>query len=384
MPPPAPRRILYVLNSPSTGGANRSLSVLLAGLDRARFSPRVVVPKPGPLLDRLQAMDVPVHILPLPSLARLQASFTGKIKAAVRNGRNVLRLARLIRRDRIGLVHTNTIFPLGGALAARLAGVPHVWHLREGMDAPMYNLRLGRGASLRLMASLSAALICISHYVESVSVLATARGKAVIIPNALESLPEAIPRPLSEPLTIGCVGLISQQKRTRVFVEAAALIAAARPESRFVVAGRAGSGDENLLAECRERVRELGIDDRFEWPGFVADPTHLYRRMHLLIHPAVHEGFGRVLIEAMSWGIPVVAVDSGASPELIQDGTTGRIVTADDPRAIADAALGIVATQAGYARMGAAARAELDGRFGPGDHARDVIGVYDHVLGSPL
>ena len=114
---PAPRRILYVLNSPTTGGANRSLCVLLAGLDRARFSPQVVVPRPGPLLDRLQALDVPVHILPLPSLGRLKASLTGKLKATVRNGRNVLRLARLLRRDRIDLVHTNTIFPLGGALA---------------------------------------------------------------------------------------------------------------------------------------------------------------------------------------------------------------------------------------------------------------------------
>ena len=371
--------ILYVLNSASTGGANRSLLVLLARLDRSEYRPLVIVPKEGPLLERLEDLKIPWHILPLSSLGRLRAPPVVKLKAAVRNGRNLLRLIRLIRREQIDLVHTNTIFPLGGAIAARLASVPHVWHLREGLDAPVYDLRFGSYTS-RLMASLSDALICISHYVQKVSVPGSARPKSSVIPNALESLPRSREPRISPPLTIGCLGLIGRQKRTRLFVEAAGILARRWSDMRFIVAGRPGSGEEEVLDKCRTRVAELGLEDRFEWLGFVQEPSTVYERLHVLVHPAVYEGFGRVLIEAMSWGLPVVAVDSGASPEIIRNGETGRIVPPESPEALAAAIIHCLEDPVRYSRMSRAAMLDAARRFAPDQHVRRVIEVYERVL----
>jgi len=331
--------VLYVLNSASTGGANRSLSVLLAGLDRAAYRPLAVVPKAGPFTIRLRDLDVPSVEMPLPSLGRFRGSPEAQIKGAIRNSVNLLRLGEFCEREAVSLVHTNTIFPLGGALAAHLAHVPHVWHLREGLDTPQYDLRLGPERTAHLIAALSSRLICISEYVKHVSVPEEARSRARVIHNALEATPPLRSLPTRREPVLGTVGLLGEKKRTRLFVEVAARVAQALPHARFIVAGRPTAGEEGVLSECRQRVAALGLDDRFEWPGFVTDPEEIYRHLDLLIHPGVHEAFGRVLIEAMARGIPVVSVNSGAVTEIVEDGITGRIVPPDDVDALAEATL---------------------------------------------
>jgi glycosyltransferase involved in cell wall biosynthesis len=379
---PAPWTVLYVLNSASTGGANRSLSVLLQGLDRSRFRPLAVFPSPGPFLDRLRELEVPSHQLALPSLARLRASRMGRFKATLRNAVNVARLRDLCDRHAVALIHTNTVFPLGGALAAQLTQIPHVWHLREGLDTPQYDLRFGQRWTAGIIDSLSSRLICISEYVRRVSVREGDRERARVIYNALEEIP-AEPRPrenLSQPV-IGYVGLLGEKKRTRIFVEVAGQVARALPEARFLVVGRPTSGEEDVLSSCQERAQALGVADRFEWPGFVSDPDDIYHRLDLLVHPGVHEAFGRVLIEAMARGIPVVSVQSGAVAELVEDGVTGRIAPVDDVGALADAVLECLTDRDRCRKLASAARSRALERFSPDAHVQAVTGVYRELLG---
>ncbi len=376
---PAP--ILYVLNSASTGGANRSLSVLLRGLDRRRFRPLAVAPSPGPFQQTLERLEVPCSLLPCASLARLRASPLGKIKAAARNAFNLARLVELAEGHGVRLIHTNTVFPLGGALAARLVPLPHVWHLREGLDTPQYDLRFGPRASRALLGGLSDQLICISDYVRRVSVPDSAQNRATVIPNALETVPPPRPRGLASPPVVGCVGLLGAKKRTDLFVEAAAALARRIPGVGFVVAGRPTAGEEEVLERCQRRAAALGVAESIRWAGHVADPGTLYQELDLLLHPGVHEAFGRVLIEAMSWGIPVVGVRSGAVAEIVEDGITGRVVDPDDAEALAAAAAAILAAPAEHARMSQAARVRVQERYAPATHVAAVEAVYHGLLG---
>ena len=382
MPGTRRRTILYILNSSSLGGANRSLSVLLAGLDRDRYRPLAVTPRTAPLLTRLQELDVPCTILPLPSLGRLQASLPGKLKAMVRNAVNFLQLVQLIRREGVDLIHTNTVFPLAGGMASFLLEIPHVWHLREGLDTPEYDLRFGVGTSRRLLAGLSSRMICISTYVRQVSVPEDAHDRAVVIPNALEEIPPMAEPPDSATPLVGTIGLMGAKKRTTLFVETAVLMARQIPTAQFMVAGRPTAGEEEVLATCKARVAEAGLQDRFSWPGFIPDTDQLYLGLHLLIHPGVHEAFGRVLIEAMSRGIPVVGVRSGAVPEVIEDGVTGAVVSADDARSLADAAVALLADRDRYREMSRRCRRQTAERFSPAVHVQQVNAVYESLLGA--
>jgi glycosyltransferase involved in cell wall biosynthesis len=298
-----PFTILYLLNSPSLGGANRSLSIVLAGLDRTRFRPVAIIPTEGPFLQRLEEFDVPTHVFTLPSLSRRRTTVLGRSKGTVQHAWNLLRLRKLLKEEGVRIVHTNTIFPLGGAVVAKWSSLPHVWHLREGLDTPEYDLRFGRAASRRIIGALSDRMICISDYVRRVSVPARVRDRAVVIPNALEEEPMAHVRGSLAAPNVGLVGLLGSKKRTSLFVEAAAAIARAFPKARFLVAGIPSAGEEGIVAECRTRASLLGIEGRIEWLGFVDNLEAVYERIDLLLHPGVHEAFGRVLIEALSRGV---------------------------------------------------------------------------------
>ncbi len=376
-----PSTILYVLNSPSLGGANRSLSILLAGLDRARFRPVAILPAEGPFVHRLEDLDVPMHVFTLPSLARRSASVLGRSKGRVRDAWNLLRLRKLLKEEGVRLVHTNTIFPLGGAVVAKWSSLPHVWHLREGLDTPQYDLSFGRAASSRIIGALSDRMICISDYVRRVSVPERARDRAVVIPNALEQEPRAHVRGSPATPNLGFVGLLGSKKRTPIFIEAAAVIAHAFPKARFLVAGRPSAGEEGIVDVCRTRASVLGIEDRIEWLGLVDDMEAVYERIDLLLHPGVHEAFGRVLIEAMSRGIPVVSVDSGAVAEVVEDGVTGRVVPPDDPQRLAEAAIACLSDADAYDSLARAARTRTLERFQAATHVRRVTEVYNDLLG---
>ncbi len=127
-----PVDILYVHNSADIYGASRSLARLLGRLDRRRFGALVVLPEEGPLRRWLEELGVGVVLQPgLPVITRALVRSPGLLAFPFRFLASAVTLRRLIRRRGVGLVHTNTGVIPSPALAARWAGVPHIWHIRD-------------------------------------------------------------------------------------------------------------------------------------------------------------------------------------------------------------------------------------------------------------
>ena len=161
-------RVLYVHNSSDIYGASRSLVRLLRTLDREKFEPFVLLPADGPLAAQLRAMAVPVIVFPQLSVITREVFHSWRLLLfALHLPLSALALRRVLRRERIALVHTNTGVILSPGLAAWLSGVPHVWHIRDWfqefesfwrlsrtVDAPFFHahhrgVRSDRGAVLR-------------------------------------------------------------------------------------------------------------------------------------------------------------------------------------------------------------------------------------------
>ena len=108
--------------------------------------------------------------------------------------------------------------------------------------------------------------------------------------------------PVDGPLVL-FLGRITYQKGPDYFVEAASRVLEKVPNARFVMAG---SGD--MLPRMKERVKELGIEDSFMFPGFVrgADVEHLFSMADAYVMPSVSEPFGISALEAMSYETPVI------------------------------------------------------------------------------
>jgi glycosyltransferase involved in cell wall biosynthesis len=111
------------------------------------------------------------------------------------------------------------------------------------------------------------------------------------------------------------LGRITYQKGPEYFVEAAAKVLEKVPDARFVMAG---SGD--MLPAMQSRVRELGIEGAFEFPGFVrgAEVEHLFSTADAYVMPSVSEPFGISALEAMSYETPVILSRQSGASEILR------------------------------------------------------------------
>lgn len=149
------------------------------------------------------------------------------------------------------------------------------------------------------------------------------------------ALPETAPRNrlrfgLGETdFVIGHMGAFTKEKGQDVAVAAAGLIQSSLPRARFVLAG-----DGALLAEIRRSAPGNVI-----FPGFVGDHAAFFSALDVFIMPSRSEAWGLAALEALAYGVPVIASDIGGLPEIIEPGDGGLLIPPGDPAALAQAIL---------------------------------------------
>ena len=118
-----------------------------------------------------------------------------------------------------------------------------------------------------------------------------------------------------------------------------------------------------------------------KWTGYIADPLPLVASLDAVIHAAVEpEPFGRVVLEAMALGRPVVATNLGGPLEIIEDGVSGFLVRAGDPPAMAEKIIALLADPALREKLRAGALAQARERFGIEAYIRRIEGAYEDAL----
>ena len=132
MPAEKQTHILFVQSSSDLYGSDRCLINITSGLSKKGYRISVVVPYPGPLVDKLRDYGIKTWVLePIVLRKQLLGSYGVVVKFIFGMPRAVRALRRLMRDENVDLVHSNTGVVIGGALAARRCGLPHVWHFRE-------------------------------------------------------------------------------------------------------------------------------------------------------------------------------------------------------------------------------------------------------------
>ncbi len=151
-------------------------------------------------------------------------------------------------------------------------------------------------------------------------------------------------------------GVLAPVKGIEVLLDAFARMADQWPQARVWVVGRPEGA--RYLGQLRRRARDLGLADRVIFQNEIS-PSELARlmgRARGLVLPSYSEGFGRVLIEAMLCGTPVIGSRVGGIPEIIHDGEDGYLVPPGDPQQLAEA-IAKLYTDADIEAMGRRAKA---------------------------
>jgi L-malate glycosyltransferase len=376
--------ILYISHTSQLGGAEHSLLTLLERLDRGRFGPAVVVPGPGPLTERLDALGVPHHVAPMERLERTRNPV--KLLGYYRMWRRAAgQIAGLIGRLEADLLHANsTTAHLFSSPAAARTGTPCVWHVRD--------VSLTRITRIdRQMAERATAIIAISNAI-SESVPDAAREKACVIHNGVDTnrfapgdgmaLRNELGIGADTPLA-GIVGQIVPWKGHGRFLDAAAQVAKSVPKARFLVVGDNRFGDHpGLLDQLKVRARELGIGDCVNFVGWREDVPAVMNALDVLVLASENEPFGRVVIEAMACETPVVSFACGGPLDIIEPDVTGMLVPPLDVAALAGAMERLLTDRERAAAMGRAGRGAVYVRFSAEAYAVKVQDVYGRLLAT--
>lgn len=369
---PAPRHAVIVDAYPHLRyGAQQAARALARALPAEGWSTEVLVPGPGPFVDALRAEGVLVTVARVPApLAR----YGGEWRAPIAAASLVPVWARLARhlRGRAGVVHANDHrgVLLAGP-AARLAGVPLVWHVHYAQRAPVLTC-IGRALAARVLA-------CSAAVARDTPGL----GPAVVVPNALHERflapgPAASATPSGDPRIV-TAGRIHPDKGLDVLIDALALAKREVPGLRLVVVGDEPSGSAGYRTRLAERAARLGVGGAVTWAGWVERPEEVWAGAAAYVQASRHEPFGIAVAEAMACGLPVVVTSAGGLPEVVDDGRTGLVVPPGDPDALAAAIVRLVTDPALARHLAEAGRAHATSAFTPARMAHRVAAVYGEL-----
>jgi glycosyltransferase involved in cell wall biosynthesis len=323
--------------SQEVSGPDESLRGLLKPLISRGVEPHLVLPRPGPQVVRYEEIGVRVHYAPI-SILRRRLPPAELALFGPRLLRGAAALATLARQIGADLIHTNMEVVLDGAIAARWLGVPHVLHYRgNSLDQP----RRVFDVLTWIWTALSAHVFCISKITAEIFARRGYDAKVSTLYNPIDvatffeaprspEIRAALGAGESDTL-VGTVGRIHPRKDLDTFVRAAAVAAQGRPHARFVVVGAAeGASEAAYLRELRTTAARLGLGERLLFAGARRDMPATFKAMDVFVLASRHEGFGRVVAEAMAAGIPSVVSREGALPELVTDGKHGLCATPTD------------------------------------------------------
>ncbi|MBO0869919.1 MAG: glycosyltransferase family 4 protein, partial [Micromonosporaceae bacterium] len=340
-------RLLFVSHSADRMGAELGLLALVRAAVREHgHDVTATVPADGPLCTELAAAGARVVVLPTRSwMGRRYNPVVGAVRL-VQALASVPRYRRYLARTRPDVVVTNTAVVPAGALAARWAAVPHVWVVQESLlTNPSLRSVLPRRLIARLIARYSAGIVALSQYVadQLCGAAPAARDKVRVIPPVIErpaqpdgADPALRPDP-GRPPGLARLLLLGRYTAAKGHADALAALRICRARGRELRLLLAATGDSTDREALRRLATARGVAGQLEIREWTDDPQALYGWADATLMLSRNEAYGRVTVESLLAGTPVVGYRAGGTAEILAPG--GGLLVEPDPAALAEALL---------------------------------------------
>jgi glycosyltransferase involved in cell wall biosynthesis len=364
-------KLIHVITRFDKGGSAENTFLTVRDLDKSRYDVTLIrgLSRESQMGDR-EARAVEAN------LAALERSGVGMVAmpelvrelSPLNDFRAFMHLFRLFRKQRPRIVHTHTSKAgMLGRWAAFFAGVPIVIHTPHGHVFWGY---FGKGTTAlfilleRWTARITDRIIALTkqemsdhlrfsiapaekftvvHSGVDLGQFSRSQGDATAVRENL-----AIPQ---GSFVVGTAGRLTPVKGHRHLIEAAAGLVRQHRDMLFVFLG-----DGELMSDLKEMASAMGIGDQVKFLGWRPDVAEVMSTFDVFVLPSLNEGMGKVLVEAMAMGKPLIASDVGGIPDLVVQGENGLLVPPADSKALAQAVLDLYENPDKRRRMGEAGK----------------------------
>lgn len=371
--------IVFVSHTSELNGAELMLLELGAQLDKEKFLKILVVPQEGPLFREACQAGFETQIIPQKWWLTSGRKKWRQPLNWLWNLKGVLSLAGLINKRSVQVVVSNTSATFLGALAARITKKPHFWIIHELLlhPQPVVEFFLGNRLLIKIIGRLSSRVIVNSGitgeaFPASIPVVTILNGlnwsrlnretKRLYLPEFLNFLEKIVQRKEKEKKEIfteilqkrqeiqarsrsqwqlnpqnqylGVVGKLRKEKGQDLAIHALAQLKEEFPRLRLLLIGP--PAEKSFLSFLKKLIKELRLEERVVFLDYVAELYSLLPSLDILLVPSRQESFGRVIIEAMAVGVPVVAFRQGGVEEIIRDAHNGCLAEDFSPEILAE------------------------------------------------
>jgi glycosyltransferase involved in cell wall biosynthesis len=320
------KSILLVHGSNDLYGASKIFLNIIDSLQKTGlYDIHVILPYKGVLDKLLQSKGINVNHKNLGVLRKKYFNICGLFDRGAKIIKASLYIRNYIKTHKIDLVYTNTSVILSTGIAARMSGSKSLIHIH---DTPANNGIYSKAVGF-LLEILSDKVITVSNAVSQHYSKHISENKLVQIYNSVE-VPDKINwkrHNSTPPFKMICVGRLSPLKGHDYLIDIIVKLKELNPNLTLEIIGDVFRGYENYEASLLKKVKDLELTELISFTGFVNNMEEKYKSADLLIHPSIlPDSLPTVILEAMSYGVPVVATDLGGAKELLQKDENGLLI----------------------------------------------------------
>lgn len=380
--------ILFLHAGAEMYGADKVMLDLIKRLDKNKYTPFVILPENGILVEALKKEKIKVSVMPYPIMRRKYFNLKGLIQYGINLIKYTNKISQIAKKYNIDIIHTNTAATLEGSFVSQKLHIPQLWSIHEIIVNPkiMYKVTsklISRYSSITITDSKA-----VKEHLEVSGYFS--KNKIKVIYNGVDSNrfnPENdcsylydewnIPKNAE---IIGMMGRVNSWKGQKDFLKAAEIIMSKNTNVYTVFVGSAFEGEEWREEELAEDIKRSPFKDRIINKGYRIDSEGIYKLYDVFVLPSTNpDPLPTVVLEAMATGKPIVGYRHGGVCEMVKDGYNGLLAEVKNPEDLAEKINILLENKEMCKKMGENSRERLLKHFSIESYVQKYSTEYDRL-----
>ena len=322
------KKILVLHSSNDLYGASKILVNVLEILIKQGNSIYLILPYKGPL-DHLKSKGITIKYRNLGVLRKKYFNFFGLINRSIKIFESIVFINSYVKKNKIDLIYSNTSVVIPGAIVSKINRLPSLFHIHEIPTNMIYSCAIG--VFINVFAT---KIAVVSDAVKSKWLKHVNHEKIHRIYNGIKIYPQkTYPKLSASKIIFAIMARIIPYKGHEYFIDLANEMLKEKKDFEFIIYGDIFIGYENYLARLKQRIVDYGLESKIIFKGFCDDVEKNFSEINFLIHcPTGPDPLPTVILEAMNFGIPVIASNSGGIIELLNCGKGGLLIPCNNAK----------------------------------------------------